>query len=69
MKSILHFAAILALLTPGPLAAQPKQPAEWTPLQMMQVKRITGVQVSPDGKRVVYAVRERRVRETSACSG
>lgn len=62
MKSILHvsrFAAILALLAAaGPLAAQPKQPAEWTPLQMMQVKRISGVRVSPDGKRVVYAVRQ-----------
>src|SRR5258708_36611146 len=62
MKSLLcasQFAGILALLAPaGPLAAQPKQTAEWTPLQMMQVKRISGVQVSPDGKRVVYAVKQ-----------
>jgi dipeptidyl aminopeptidase/acylaminoacyl peptidase len=34
------------------------QPKAWTPLQMMQVKRVSGVQVSPDGKRVVYAVRQ-----------
>src|SRR5471030_1156256 len=45
----------VAFLLAGPVAAQPK---EWTPLQMMQVKRISGVQVSPDGKRVVYAVRQ-----------
>ena len=46
---------LLFLLLAGPVAAQPN---EWTPLQMMQVKRIRGVQVSPDGKRVVYAVRQ-----------
>src|ERR1700720_3090780 len=61
MKSILfgmHLAAILAVLTPGgPLGAQPKPPVAWTPMQSMQVKRISGVQVSPDGKRVVFAVR------------
>ncbi len=39
-----------------PASGQPKKQA-WTPLDMMQVKRIGGVQVSPDGKRVVYAVR------------
>jgi len=62
MKSILcavHLAAILAIAIPiGPLGAQPKQPTEWTPMQSMQVKRISGVQVSPDGKRVVFAVRQ-----------
>lgn len=39
-----------------PVAAQPAK--EWSPMQMMQVKRISGVQVSPDGKRVVYAVKQ-----------
>lgn len=34
------------------------QPKEWTPQDMMQVKRISGVQVSPDGRNVVYAVRQ-----------
>jgi dipeptidyl aminopeptidase/acylaminoacyl peptidase len=48
-------AILVTLLLTGPVAAQQK---EWTPLQMMQVKRISGVQVSPDGKRVVYAVRQ-----------
>ena len=42
----------------GPLAAQPKNGVEWTPMQMMQFKRISGVQVSPDGKRVVYTVKQ-----------
>ena len=41
----------------APLAAQPKQADAWSPTQMMQMKRISGVQVSPDGKRVVYAVK------------
>jgi dipeptidyl aminopeptidase/acylaminoacyl peptidase len=43
------------LLLAGPVVAQAK---EWTPMQMMLVKRISGVQVSPDGKRVVFAVRQ-----------
>src|SRR5437660_1707509 len=48
---------ILVLTTTTDLHAQGKK--EWTtPIQMMQVKRISGVHVSPDGKRVVYAVRE-----------
>src|SRR5262245_15969246 len=50
------FAALaLVVAVAGPLAAQPKN--EWTPTQLMQVKKISGVQVSPDGKRVVYAVK------------
>jgi dipeptidyl aminopeptidase/acylaminoacyl peptidase len=53
------FAALgFALMCAGPLPAQPNNRAEWTPMQMMQVKRIGRVDVSPDGKRVVYAVRE-----------
>src|SRR5438309_10973700 len=62
MKSILwgvHLAAILAIaIATGPLGAQPKQAAAWTPMQSMRVKRVSGVQVSPDGKRVVFAVRQ-----------
>ncbi len=52
--SVKAIACLLAVA--GPLVAQPKQ-AEWTPMQMMQLKKISGVQVSPDGKRVVYAVK------------
>ena len=51
MRSIVRipFATIVALLAPlGPLAAQEKKPAEWSPMQMMQVKRVSGVQVSPE---------------------
>ena len=57
MKSIFaSYVPVIALMViVGPLAAQPK---EWTPKLMMQVKRIGGVQVSPDGKRVVYAVKQ-----------
>jgi dipeptidyl aminopeptidase/acylaminoacyl peptidase len=62
MKTLLCNIAIATFLSlalsAGPLRAQPKAAAEWTPMQMMQVKRVTGVQVSPDGKRVVYAVRQ-----------
>lgn len=43
--------AILAVVCP--VRAQPR----WSPTQMMQVKKISGVQVSPDGKQVVYAVK------------
>jgi dipeptidyl aminopeptidase/acylaminoacyl peptidase len=33
-------------------------PAEWTPGLMMQVKQVSSVQVSPDGKRVAFSVRQ-----------
>jgi Tol biopolymer transport system component len=39
-------------------AGAEEPPAAWSPTLMMQVKRIGSVQVSPDGKRVVFAVRE-----------
>jgi dipeptidyl aminopeptidase/acylaminoacyl peptidase len=62
MKTTIFRSAPVAILSfiiaTAPLAAQPRQPAEWTPMQLMQVKRISGVQVSPDSKRVVYAVRQ-----------
>src|SRR5438128_2229665 len=34
------------------------KPAAWTPEAMMKVKQVGNVQVSPDGKRVVFTVRE-----------
>lgn len=40
------------------LAEDVKMPNAWTPALMMQVKRIGNVQVSPDGKRAVYTVRQ-----------
>ena len=51
-------AAILALTITAALhAAEAEKPAGWTPALMMKVKRISGVQVSPDGKQVVFTVR------------
>lgn len=47
-----------ALLLTPPLKAQAEKRVPLTPTQLMQMKRISAVQVSPDGKRVVYAVRE-----------
>src|SRR5438046_2878461 len=54
---ILAVSVLFALvMSAAPLAAQPKR--QWTPREMMEVQRIGGVQVSPDGKRVVYAARQ-----------
>ena len=38
----------------GPVLAQ----QQWTPGDLMKVKRVSDVHVSPDGKRVVFAVRQ-----------
>jgi len=48
----------LALIEKDHPSAQAKEPQRWTSEIMMSVKRIGSVQVSPDGKRVAYAVRE-----------
>jgi beta-galactosidase len=45
-------------LTPALQAAETGKSPAWTPELMMQVKRIGSVQVSPDGKQVVFTVRE-----------
>jgi dipeptidyl aminopeptidase/acylaminoacyl peptidase len=58
MKSVACFVVLgCVVMWPAALVAQPKK-SEWSPEALMRVKRISGVQVSPDGKRVVYAVRE-----------
>jgi dipeptidyl aminopeptidase/acylaminoacyl peptidase len=50
---------ILMIQTPKAPARQGAPPPhEWTPELMMQVRQIGGVEVSPDGKRVVYTVRK-----------
>src|SRR5205814_2044493 len=50
-------ALLLTLFLPAfAIAAEP--PRQWTPLQMMQVKRLGGSYPSPDGKRVAFTVRE-----------
>jgi dipeptidyl aminopeptidase/acylaminoacyl peptidase len=48
---------VAALSATTAAAAEPEKPAAWTPAVMMKVKRIGSVQVSPDGKQVVFAVR------------
>src|SRR5262245_22272502 len=53
--------AVIALVvawfvTTQAVAAEP--PREWTPELMLQVKRVGSVQVSPDGRRVAFTVRE-----------
>jgi dipeptidyl aminopeptidase/acylaminoacyl peptidase len=54
-------AVLLPLLLTAPDFAQPRPPAKeptgWTPHLMMQVREITSVLPSPDGKRVAFAVR------------
>src|SRR5262245_2094172 len=62
MKTVLRTAvaglalfALIALLAPAP-AQQAK--AKWTPEAMTKLRQVGGVQVSPDGKRVVFTVRE-----------
>jgi dipeptidyl aminopeptidase/acylaminoacyl peptidase len=49
--------AFASLLLHAPAAAA-QQPAGWTPEQMMRVKRVGSVQVSPDGSRVAFVVGE-----------
>jgi len=47
---------ILLLFSAATIHAQPT--TYWSPQQNMKMKNITSVRVSPDGKKVVYAVRE-----------
>jgi dipeptidyl aminopeptidase/acylaminoacyl peptidase len=54
IRSVLKI-ALLILIAAG--LAFPLQ-AQWTPEEMMKVKTVGGVQVSPDGKRVLYTVTE-----------
>src|SRR5262245_23184696 len=54
-------AILVIALVPSAVPAQKgeeEKPREWTPERMMQVKRVGGLQVSPDGKRVVFTVRQ-----------
>jgi dipeptidyl aminopeptidase/acylaminoacyl peptidase len=47
---------VLVLLLPSFIIAQTK--TYWSPEQCLQMKNITAVRVSPDGKKVLYTVRE-----------
>ncbi len=67
LRAVETMLVLAALVAAGPLgAAEPKKPDGWTPDLMMKVKRIGSVQVSPDGKQVVYAVREAVMEETKS---
>lgn len=59
--SVLILFVVLALAAPAaarPAPSSPKANEGWTPDEQMKVKVVGGVQVSPDGKRVVYTVNE-----------
>jgi len=49
------FAAVLSSLA---AAGEIEPPREWSPRLMLQVRRVGSVQVSPDGRRVAFTVRE-----------
>jgi dipeptidyl aminopeptidase/acylaminoacyl peptidase len=57
MRTLLAILLVLFLATLG-LSDESKKTTGWTPELMMKVKEITSVVPSPDGKRVIYAVRE-----------
>src|SRR6185295_7154114 len=50
---------VVVAMTLVPLGlAEDNVPKAWTPELMMQVKRVGSVQVSPDGQRVAFTVRQ-----------
>ncbi|OAI46366.1 hypothetical protein AYO44_02045 [Planctomycetaceae bacterium SCGC AG-212-F19] len=49
---------LLAMLVPSAAQQAKSKPASWTPEAMLKLRQVGGVQVSPDGKRVVFTVRE-----------
>jgi dipeptidyl aminopeptidase/acylaminoacyl peptidase len=58
-KKLVPLLLLLQLAVPVPRARaadDPAAPTVWTPELMMKVKTISAVRVSPDGKRVAYAV-------------
>lgn len=57
MRSIALLLGVVLGCFPLTAVARDKN-LDWTPQRMIHVKKVSGVQVSPDGKRVVYAVRE-----------
>src|SRR5687768_1650235 len=48
----------LLLLLCTPLVINAQTNTHWSPKQVMTLKNITAVRVSPDGKKAVYALRE-----------
>ena len=58
MKSLVKASAFLFLVFVFGATANAQTPANWTPETQVKTKAVGGVQVSPDGKRVVYTVNE-----------
>lgn len=58
MKLNRSLLSLLSLFALALSARQSRPSAGWTPEQMMKVKRVSDVQVSPDGKRVAFTVTE-----------
>lgn len=56
--SVLILFVVLVLAAPATAQPAPSKAEGWTPDEQMKVKAVGGVQVSPDGKRVVYTVNE-----------
>jgi dipeptidyl aminopeptidase/acylaminoacyl peptidase len=58
LTALLLFALPAVLLAEDKPSKPEAPPTAWTPAVMMRVKPVGAVQVSPDGKRVAYTVRE-----------
>jgi dipeptidyl aminopeptidase/acylaminoacyl peptidase len=56
--SVVVLFVVLALTAPAMAQTAPAKPEGWTPEEIMKLKTVGGVQVSPDGKRVAYTVNE-----------
>src|SRR5436190_10001172 len=50
--------AVILIIAAPIQAALPNKPVAWTPAEMLKVKRIGAVQVSPDGQHAVFTVRQ-----------
>src|ERR1700741_2805846 len=58
MKHKLIYCISLLLIVKGISFAQTSSLKQWSPEQCLKLKNITAVRVSPDGKKVLYTVRE-----------
>src|ERR1700730_9541259 len=54
----MRFNSIIAIFILAPFFIIAQSKISWSPEECMKMKNISNVRVSPDGKKVVYAVRE-----------
>jgi dipeptidyl aminopeptidase/acylaminoacyl peptidase len=52
------FYLMILLATGNVSSGQPPQLKHWSPEQCMKMKNVTSVRISPDGKKIVYTIRE-----------